>query len=139
MPFAMAHLPNLGGLCMRALAAVPTGALIDKRRAGAGGDGEEEPPKKKPARRPTKKRPIEEGGQPSSAPSKRAQGADAATTKADDAFNAQVDTLVPKDWEGVRVDPEIKNGYWEPDVDEDSQRVIDPPSQKPCCTNPNSR
>ena len=137
----MLRLPNLGGLCMRALAAVPTGATTGKRPAGAGGAGEGAPPSKKPARRPTKKRPAAEGGQPSSASSKRAQGADAATTKADDAFNAQVETKVPKDEEGVRVDPEIKekNGYWEPDVDEDSQRVMDPPFQKPCCTNPNSR
>jgi hypothetical protein len=123
---------------MRALATVPTGMPAGKRRAD---DGPEAPPTKKVPRSAAaaagQKRPGEARGKASA---KRAQGADAATTEADDAFNEQVDKKVPKDREGVRVDPEIKekNGYWDPDVDEDD-RVMDPPPQKPCCTNPNSR
>lgn len=136
-------MPNLSGLCMRALTTVPTGAPAEttKKRGGAKGDEEARRPKAPRSSAPAarRKRPAEEGGQSSSS-SKRAQGADAATTEADDAFNEQVDKKVPKDREGVRVDPEIKGkkGYWDPDRDEESQRVIDPPPQKPCCTTPNS-
>ena len=133
----MSFLPNLGGLCMRALAAVPTGATGDERPNSASATEPQEKNKKQKTGTATatadgrKRPPNPPSGGP---PSKRTQR-DAAATKFDDEFREEIKKKVPTDKEGVKVDAEVerRNGYWLPDRDDDEE-LLDPPKQTPCCT-----